>query len=1545
MYSLAVQEDAKVLVGGDFTALGGQTRNYLGRLNPNGTLDPTFNPGAGPESSSVYSLVVQADGKILVGGAFTTLGGEPRNCLGRLNTDGTVDSGFDPGASGGYYNHTYVYSLAVQPDGKILVGGDFTVLGGQPRNRIARLNADGTVDSTFNPGADSLVYSLAVQADGKILVGGFFRILGGQPREYLGRLNADGSVDTTFDPGADYVVYSLVVQADGKILVGGAFAKLGGQTSNNIGRLNADGTLDLIFNPGTDYIVYSLMVQADGKILVGGSFSTLGGQPRYCIGRLSNTGLATQSLSYGDSTIAWLRGGTSPEVGRTTFDHSGDGLTWTNLGAGTRIVGGWQLAGVSLSPGGTIRARGHVTGGYNSASGWLVEASSGAIAFITQPAGRTNDPATSATFSVLVAGTEPFSYHWLKNGVALAEGGNINGALTSTLAVSNVFGGDAGGYSVVVTNSQSSVTSAVAVLTVRDPLISDQPTGQDKNAGESVSFNVTLVGTAPLSYQWRKEGGPLTGATASSLVRTNLRGTDAGNYDVVVSNVFGIVTSAVAVLTVRDPFITGQPISQAKNAGDTVSLKVTAVGTAPMSYQWRKEGGLLTGATASSLVLPNLLIADAGNYDVVVSNVFGIVTSAVAVLSVNLASPDSFNPGANSAVYSVTVQADGKILVAGDFTTLGGQTRNYLGRLNADGTLDSTFNPGASSTVNSLAVQPDGKILVGGYFTTLGGQTRDYIGRLNADGTLDSTFNTGADNDVYSLALQADGKILVGGHFATLGGQTRNRIGRLNADGTLDGTFDPGADYDVESLAVQADGTILVGGDFTTLGGQSCNYLGRLNAEGTLDSTFNPGANNLVSSLAVQANGKILLGGGFTTLGGQTRNRLGRLNADGTVDMGFNPGASGDSYHTYVYSLALQADGEILVGGSFTTLGGQTRNGIGRLNADGTLDSTFNPGASSAVYSLALQGDGEILVGGSFTTLGGQTRYNIGRLNNTEPATQNLSYDGSTITWLRGGTSPEVWRTTFDCSTNATGWMSLGEGTRIAGGWQLSGVSLPLGGTIRARGHVTGGCYNASGWFVETYSGDIVFLTQPASRTNDAGTTATFSVLVTGMEPFAYQWFMNGMPLADGGNILGVLTSTLTVSNVLPSEAGSYGVVVSNFFGSVTSAVAVLTVRGGPFITGQPVNQTKNAGESVSLNVSAGGTAPLSYQWRKEGGPLAGATDSSLILTNLRAADAGNYDVVVSNFYGSAVSSSAMLTVRTIPVITSQPYGQNCYEGDSAAFAVIADGSPPLQYQWRFNGADIGGATSSSLTLGAVMTNQAGLYSAVVSNSYGAVVISNAILEVSPVAPTPALGDAVDAPYLVWRTRGTAVWQAQTNTTHDGVDAAAISIRDYAGRGAMWTTVVGPGTLSFYWRVDVTFILESLVYNGYAEFDVDGAFVLSSQDGTGGWVREAFVLGPGEHVLQWLLTGSGYHVIPWAFVDQVAFDATTPTLGIGWSSGTLQLSFAGPVGASYILQALSNLVNWSAICTNTVPASGVISIIDPSSTNQPMKFYRTVLLP
>jgi uncharacterized delta-60 repeat protein len=176
------------VVGGYFAELGGQPRSKIGRLNADGSLDTTFNPGVGGYSPDVSALAIQADGKIVVGGYFTELGGQERSNIGRLNADGTLDLDFDPGTN------LWVLSLVVQPDdNKILVGGLFGTLGGETRKYIGRLNPDGSLDAAFNPGANDYVLAVDLQADGEIVVGGLFTQLGGQPSDFIGRLDPDGT--------------------------------------------------------------------------------------------------------------------------------------------------------------------------------------------------------------------------------------------------------------------------------------------------------------------------------------------------------------------------------------------------------------------------------------------------------------------------------------------------------------------------------------------------------------------------------------------------------------------------------------------------------------------------------------------------------------------------------------------------------------------------------------------------------------------------------------------------------------------------------------------------------------------------------------------------------------------------------------------------------------------------------------------------------------------------------------------------------------------------------------------------------------------------------------------------------------------------------------------------------------------------------------------------------------------------------------------------------------------------------------------------------
>ena len=229
-------------------------------------------------------------------------------------------------------------------------------------------------------------------------------------------------------------------------------------------------------------------------------------------------------------------------------------------------------------------------------------------------------------------------------------------------------------------------------------------------------------------------------------------------------------------------------------------------------------------------------------------------------------------------------------------------------------TVNDGFNPDVDGTVLTVVTQPDGKLLVGGQFTAVGGVSRSNLARLNADGSVDTAFNPAPNGPVRALLVQRDGRIVLGGDFTTVqpgttgAAVTRNRLARLNADGSIDTAFNPNLggqlQPQVHALLLQADNRIIAGGSFTTVqptGAATAttrNYLARFTADGALDAAFNPNPNSMVLALALHVDNKILVGGGFTTFQApgdaapSTRNRIARLNPSGTVDSEFNPNAN-----------------------------------------------------------------------------------------------------------------------------------------------------------------------------------------------------------------------------------------------------------------------------------------------------------------------------------------------------------------------------------------------------------------------------------------------------------------------------------------------------------------------------------------------------------------------------------------------------------------------------------------------------------------------------
>jgi uncharacterized delta-60 repeat protein len=457
------------------------------------------------------------------------------------------------------------------------------------------------------------------------------------------------------------------------------------------------------------------------------------------------------------------------------------------------------------------------------------------------------------------------------------------------------------------------------------------------------------------------------------------------------------------------------------------------------------------------------------------------------------AADTTFNPTANGSVYAIAVQADGKILAGGFFTSIGGATRNRIARLDTTTGLADSFDPNANDRVSSIAVQADGKVLAGGFFSganSIGGQTRNRIARLETDGRLDQTLNLNTVGSfVDATAVQPDGKILIGGGFTAVLGVARNNIARLNTDGTLDTAFDPNANNLVYAIAVQPDGKILVGGGFNganSIGGQSRNRIARLDATTGLADSFDPNANGIVRSIAVQADGKILAAGAFAganSIGGQHHNWIARLDPTTGLADSFDANANAG-----VYSIAVQTDGKILAGGNFTSIGGETRNRIARLSATTGLADSFNPnangGTSPEVYAIALQADGEILVGGYFTGIGGEPRNLFARLSNDTAALQNVALAPSTLTWTRSGSSPQFARVTFEYSADSVDYTPVGNGTATGSDWTLTGLKLPTGENfyIRARGYYRGGFDSSSESITESVQNAFLSAPTPTSR-------------------------------------------------------------------------------------------------------------------------------------------------------------------------------------------------------------------------------------------------------------------------------------------------------------------------------------------------------------------------------------------------------------------------------------------------------------------------------
>ncbi len=852
-------------------------------------------------------------------------------------------------------------------------------------------------------------------------------------------------------------------------------------------------------------------------------------------------------------------------------------------------------------------------------------------AITTQPQSRTNIAGTTATFNVTASGTVPLNYQWQANGA------NIVGATGPNLTLNNVQTSDAGSYIVVIANPAASVTSAVAILTIWvPPAITVQPQSRTNLLGTAATFSATATGTAPLNYQWQFNGANIPGATGSTLTLASVQISDAGNYTVVVTNVAGSITSGAAALTIwAPPSITAQPLSRTNVAGTSAAFATTATGTAPLGYQWQFNGANLAGAAASNLSVANVQASDAGSYLVVVTNVAGSVTSAVAVLTVLL-------PPA------ITVPPQSQTNVAGtvaffSVTATGTAPLSYQWQFNGGTIVGATT---ASLTLNNVQLAD-----AGNYAVVV----------TNAAGSITSV--------VAALTIWASPSI------------TAQPQSRTNVTGTT------------------AAFTITVGGttplsyqwqfNSANIAGATTSNLNLANVQASDAGNYSVVVTNLAGSVTSAV--AVLTVWVPATI---TASPQSQTNVAGTI-ASFSVTATGTAPLSYQW----QFNGGNISGATTTRL---TLNNVQAGDA-GNYSVVVTNMAGSVTSSVAVL---TVLLPPSITA---------------QPQSQtNVVGASATFNVTAGGTLPLTYQWQFNGGNilGANGTTFTLNGLQPASAGNYSVVVTNTAGSV------------TSAVAILTVLVPPTIATQPQSATNVAGTSAVFTASAAGTAPLNYQWQFNG------ANLAGATTASLTLSNVQPADAGAYALVATNLAGSVTSAVATLTVLLPPGITLQPQNRTNVTGTVATFSVSASGTTPLSYQWQFNGANLPGATTSLLSLTNIQSSDAGGYSVLVTNVAGAATSAVAVLTVLVPPAITVQPQSATNVAGTTASFSASANGTTPFSYQWQFNGANLPGTTAMPLLLNNVQAGNAGNYSVIVTNIAGAA--TSAVATLTIIAP-PAI--------------------------------------------------------------------------------------------------------------------------------------------------------------------------------------------------------------
>jgi uncharacterized delta-60 repeat protein len=731
---------------------------------------------------------------------------------------------------------------------------------------------------------------------------------------------ADGDVDPTFKTDVtenNGTINSVVVQPDRKILVGGFFEAFGGRARRGVARLQQDGTLDLTFDAGAalpnaltaQATVRAIVVQPDGKILVGISYQSPGATPRKLIIRLNADGTLDSSF-----TTSLL-----------TRPFAQDGAFAIALQADGKIL----VGGDFRYTGGTQRnlARLHADGSIDSS---FIQPTTGigannVRAIAVQPDGK-----------ILCGGTG-------FNGPSIATTRQAFWRLNTDGSVDTDYSDP---------NIPSSGNINALVLQPDGSMIA---VGSANFSGQTPQImRITAIGTRDASFT--------DIFSAASLVQL-ARQTDG------------------KIIVVGDFQITNPAIRKG-------IARLNADGSLDASFSTSGSTGTRRAISAVALQTDGKVIP-VGAFD----NFNGSPAEDYLRLNTDGSRDSSFTAnsvGYNAQVTALVRQPDGKTLVGispafGNPTKLNGARLNGIARLNKDYSVDTTFTPPltTASLVLHIVLQADGKILISGNLYV--NQSTFSLLRLNSDGTVDATFNPPPNLSV--PVVQPDGRIIVAG---------AGEIVRLNSNGSRDNTFTATVTgFGVTALALQTDGRILVGGIFSSINSVSRTNIARLDTDGSVDTNFNPGAgaNDMVSKFLLRADGRIFIGGRFSNYNGTARNRLALLEANGSLNNSFVP-VNPNSQE--VFALALQADGKPIFG---TQSSLANPGSLFRLNTDGAIDPSFVQGAlpesGNTVNAILLQANGKIVIGGTFDTFNGLPRMCLARLN-PHNQTADFDYDNRT---------------------------------------------------------------------------------------------------------------------------------------------------------------------------------------------------------------------------------------------------------------------------------------------------------------------------------------------------------------------------------------------------------------------------------------------------------------------------------------------------------------------------------------------------------------------